>query len=130
VLGALLWAGIALVPGSLIGQAELPAARWHLFWLVNLGLAVGGSWLGNALWNAASTRLPLTLSGQLIVFETLFALIYGFIYAQRLPRALEIAAIVLLVAGVSWSVRQHANEPAPPDSERHTLEEEAQAAAH
>ena len=129
-LGALLWAGVTLAPGSLIGQAELPAERWHMFWLVNLGLAIGGSWLGNALWNAASTRLPLTLSGQMIVFETLFALIYGFVYAQRLPRALEIAAIVLLVAGVSWSVRQHASEPRPPDGERRTLEDEAQAAAH
>jgi drug/metabolite transporter (DMT)-like permease len=129
-LGTLLWAGIALVPGSAIGQVQLPAERWHLFWAVNLALAIGGSWLGNALWNAASTRLPLTLSGQLIVFETLFALVYGFVYAQRLPRALEGVAIVLLVAGVSWSVRQHANAPAPSYDQRRALEDEAQAAAH
>jgi drug/metabolite transporter (DMT)-like permease len=47
----------------------------------------------------------------MIVFETLFALLYGFVYDHRLPRPLEIAAIVLLVAGVSWSVRRHAGEP-------------------
>ena len=59
------------------------------------------------LWTA-SGGLPLTLSGQLIVFETLFALLYAFIYDERLPRPLELAAILLLVAGVCWSVRQHA----------------------
>jgi hypothetical protein len=52
--------------------------------------------------------VPMTLSGQLILFETLFALLYGFIYQQRLPRLLESAAIVLLIAGVLWSVRVHA----------------------
>jgi drug/metabolite transporter (DMT)-like permease len=78
--------------------------------MLNLGLAIGASWLGNGLWNAASKRLPLTLSGQMIVFETLFALLYAFIYDQRLPRPLELAAILLLVAGVCWSVRQHADD--------------------
>ena len=58
----------------------------------------------------------MTLSGQLILFETLFALLYGFIYRQQLPRPLETAAIVLLVAGVAWSMRVHAldAQPAPP----------------
>jgi hypothetical protein len=46
----------------------------------------------------------------LILFETLFALLYGFIYSQRMPRALEVAAIVMLIAGVTWSVRVHAVE--------------------
>jgi len=79
-----------------------------MFWAVSLALAVGGSWLGNTLWNAAAKRLPLTLSGQMIAFETLFALLYAFVYDARLPRLPEILAIVLLLAGVSWSVRQHA----------------------
>jgi hypothetical protein len=40
----------------------------------------------------------------------LFALLYAFIYDERLPRPLELAAILLLVAGVCWSVRQHADD--------------------
>jgi hypothetical protein len=44
----------------------------------------------------------------MIAFETLFALLYAFVYDARLPRLPEILAIVLLLAGVSWSVRQHA----------------------
>ncbi|HKT92083.1 MAG TPA: DMT family transporter [Paraburkholderia sp.] len=109
-LGGLLWLGILVVPSHWV-QETVTAGRWTTFWQLNLVLAIGASWLGNGLWNAAAKRLPLTLSGQMIVFETLFALLYGFIYDHRLPRALEIAAVVLLVAGVSWSVRQHSGGP-------------------
>ncbi|MCC8394539.1 DMT family transporter [Paraburkholderia sp. MMS20-SJTR3] len=110
-LGGAMWLVIALLPPG-GPQGEFADARWHTFWLLNLALAIGASWLGNGLWNAASKRLPLTLSGQMIVFETLFALLYAFIYDQRLPRPLEFAAILLLVAGVCWSVRQHSDDDA------------------
>jgi drug/metabolite transporter (DMT)-like permease len=125
-LGAGLWLIIAVMPsGSL--QGPLADARWHIFWILNLIVAVGASWLGNGLWNAAAKRLPLTLSGQMIVFETLFALLYGFIYDQRLPRPLETAAILLLVAGVCWSVRQHADDDSPGAA---SIEEKAQPSVH
>jgi drug/metabolite transporter (DMT)-like permease len=123
-LGAALWGVIALLPGPLHGS--LATGRWHSFWLLNLGVAIGASWLGNGLWNAAAKRLPLTLSGQMIVFETLFALLYAFIYDHRLPRPLEIAAIALLVAGVSWSVRQHGDD----GTDTVPIEEKAQVSAH
>jgi drug/metabolite transporter (DMT)-like permease len=128
LLGAALWIAVAALPSGFATAPHGPLAdsRWHLFWMLNLGLAIGASWLGNGLWNAASKRLPLTLSGQLIVFETLFALLYAFIYDHRLPRLLEGAAIALLLAGVSWSVRQHADDGA----KRTSLEEKAQAAVH
>ncbi|WP_322091895.1 DMT family transporter [Paraburkholderia bannensis] len=109
-LGGLLWLGILVLPAG-TAQATVADGRWTTFWQLNLVLAIGASWLGNGLWNAAAKRLPLTLSGQMIVFETLFALLYGFVYDHRLPRGLEIAAIALLVVGVSWSVRQHAGGP-------------------
>ncbi|MCO7517190.1 DMT family transporter [Pseudomonas guariconensis] len=88
-------------------QVEAPMSRWWLFWACSLGCAVLGSWLAMALWNAASKRLPLTLSGQLIVFETLFALLYAFLWRQTGPSVLEAAAIVLVIGGVLWSMRQH-----------------------
>lgn len=56
-------------------------------------------------------RLPLTLSGQLIVFETLFALLYGFISLQHLPSLLQSSAALLLLAGVLWAVRRHLPRP-------------------
>jgi hypothetical protein len=78
--------------------------QWQLFWLAATGCALGGSWLANALWYAAARRLPPTLSGQLIVFETLFALLYGFAWLQRWPRPLELASMLLLLLG-GWPGR-------------------------
>lgn len=96
---------------ALGGEAHAPAAHtpeaWGWFWMVSFAVAIGASVIGNGLWNAASRLLPLSLSGQLIVFETLFALLYGFLYEGRWPRGLETAAIVLMLAGVLWSVRLH-----------------------
>jgi drug/metabolite transporter (DMT)-like permease len=110
ILGAALWAGLWLTgKGATDGAADPSGARWHTFWLLNVALAIGASWLGTGLWNAASKRLPLTLSGQMIVFETLFALLYAFVYDERWPRPLEAAAIGLLLAGVVWSVRRHSD---------------------
>ena len=94
------------VPAFALGQSQ-SGHDWQVFWGLNLVLAVGASVIGNALWNAASRLLPLTLSGQMIIFETLFALLYGFIWEQRLPRPLELMAIAALVIGVSWSARLH-----------------------
>lgn len=101
----------ALRQANVTGAAVSASARdWPMFWMANGLLALGASVIGNQLWNIASRRVPVTLSGQLILFETLFALLYGFIYDHRLPRELEIAAILLLIAGVLWSVRVHALE--------------------
>ncbi|HEU4846017.1 MAG TPA: DMT family transporter [Burkholderiaceae bacterium] len=106
-------AALAVYHGDVTGAAGAASGRhWGTFWIVNGLLALGASVIGNHLWNVASRRVPVTLSGQLILFETLFSLLYGFIYKQQLPRTLEVAAIVLLIAGVVWSVRVHALEEA------------------
>jgi len=99
---------LALQPAS--GADGGLARDWPRFWLVCLLLALGASVIGNYLWNLASRLVPVTLSGQLILSETLFALLYGFVYAQRMPRPLEWAAMLLLTAGVLWSVQRHAHE--------------------
>lgn len=81
--------------------------RWLTFWAVSLVIGLLGSVIANALWNAASRRLPLSLTGQVFVFEPLFALLYGFLYVARSPRPLEALAIGLLLGGVMWSIRLH-----------------------
>jgi drug/metabolite transporter (DMT)-like permease len=104
---------LALFHGDVTGAGAVASGRdWTVFWIVNALLALGASVIGNHLWNIASRNVPLTLSGQLILFETLFALSYGFIYRQQWPRGLEVAAILLLVVGVMWSVRVHALDAA------------------
>jgi drug/metabolite transporter (DMT)-like permease len=75
-----------------------------LGWAILLGL--GSSWFANALWNRASQLLPTSLLGQLIVSETLFALLYGFIYEQRLPAMTEALAAALMLGGVMLGIRR------------------------
>jgi drug/metabolite transporter (DMT)-like permease len=74
---------------------------------VGLMFAIGllASWLGTLCWNEASQRLPPTLAGQLIVFETLSALTYAFALRGRLPSAETLLGVLLLVLGVAWAVR-------------------------
>lgn len=108
LIGALLLAVIVLTaPGSLV-PAGYPAPLGDKpFAYVGLMLAIGlcSSWLGTMCWNEASQRLPTSLSGQLIVFETMSALAYAFAWNQRLPPPATVAGIVLLVAGVVWALR-------------------------
>ena len=75
--------------------------------MVSAGVAVIASLLGNACWNRASRLLPLTLTGQMIVFETLFALLYGFGWQRRWPTLMELLAIVCLVSGVLLCAHAH-----------------------
>ncbi|MEH6434805.1 DMT family transporter [Massilia sp. DD77] len=84
------------------------SAQWLHFAGVVTSVAILCSILGNALWNVASRALPLTLMGQMIVFETLFASLYGFLWEERWPTGLEWAAMVLLVGGVVACARAHA----------------------
>jgi drug/metabolite transporter (DMT)-like permease len=111
--------GIATLPLALLGYAgwwAWSALRGDAFampfgprpWdFLALMFAVGlfASWLGTLCWNEASQRLPTTLVGQLIVFETLAALAYAFALRGRMPDAATLAGITLLVAGVLWALR-------------------------
>lgn len=108
LLGGLIWLLVWPLPGGAFTVAEgTTSADWTRFWLLNLALAVVCSWFGNWMWNAASRRLPITLGGQMLVFETVFALGYGFLWAQRWPTWLEVLAIILLLGGVMLAARRH-----------------------
>jgi drug/metabolite transporter (DMT)-like permease len=76
-----------------------------LFWWMMLTLGFASSWLGTLCWNASCQRLPAAISGQLIVFETLAALAFGYAYRGQWPSALSAIGIGLLVAGVLLGVR-------------------------
>lgn len=94
----LLALGLA-VPAFTSGTAHA-TERWALFWAVSAAIAVGASMVGNSLWNVASRRLPIGLGGMMVTFETVFALLYGFLQDGRGPGAVELAAIVSLLGGV------------------------------
>ena len=99
---------LLLLPLALVVEtAHHAAAAWLRFGAISLGVVVLASILGNSLWNRMSRLLPLTLVGQMILFETLFALFYGLLWEWRWPAPLETAALLLLAAGVSTCLAAH-----------------------
>ena len=86
------------------------------FVLLMFAIGLLASWLGTLCWNEASQRLPPTLSGQLIVFETLAALSYAFALRGSVPQIETLVGVALLVAGVVWAVR---TQPADASADAH-----------
>ena len=111
--------GIATLPMAALGFAgywvwssstgqpfEMPLGPTPALYL-GLMFAIGllASWVGTWCWNEASQRLPTTLVGQLIVFETLAALAYAFVLRGQLPQGATALGVMLLVAGVIGALR-------------------------
>jgi len=70
-----------------------------------LGIALMSSVIAAWAWNAASRRLPMVLSGQLIALESLFATLLGLLFHGRLPTLLETAGLGAVLIGVVMAVR-------------------------
>ncbi len=106
--------GLATLPPALaafVALAWLPGYDWPLgadplrYVALMAALGLVASWLGTLFWNVASQALPATLSGQLIVFETLFGLAFAYALRGEWPDPASAAGILLLVAGVVLGVR-------------------------
>jgi drug/metabolite transporter (DMT)-like permease len=110
--------GLATLPLAILGMAAAglylqgtgsfdyplgPQPVRYIGLMLTLGLCA--SWLGTLLWNRASKLLPTALAGQLIVFETLAAFAYAFIWRGALPGGTALVGIVLLICGVILGVR-------------------------
>lgn len=98
---------VLAVPAFLFTPNTHALNEWTWFMAVVMAVALCASILGNAFWNRASRLLPMTMTGQMILFETLFALLYAFIRETRWPTLLETAAMVLLTAGVLSCTAAH-----------------------
>lgn len=99
---------LLLIPVALVFEtADHGIGDWAQFMAVSVGVAVLASILGNVFWNRMSRLLPLTLVGQMILFETLFALVYGLLWEQRLPALLEVVALVCVVLSVLTCLAAH-----------------------
>ncbi|MDQ8028867.1 MAG: DMT family transporter [Brevundimonas sp.] len=81
--------------------------QWARLAAASMGVAILASIVGNAFWNRASRLLPLSMLGQMIVFETLFAFAYGYLWESRGPTVIEVVAMVMMVVSVLWCVRAH-----------------------
>jgi drug/metabolite transporter (DMT)-like permease len=102
-IGALLlWAVAGSAAGDLVSREG-----WTLFVLLCVGTGFGSAWLATILWNVASQRLSASLCGQLIVSETLFALVYSFAWDGRWPGPAQAAACALFTLGILASIKAH-----------------------
>lgn len=99
-LGSLLL--LPLASFDLAGSASAPEAFRFLAWATVMGLA--GSWFATWCWVVASRRLPLALAAQLIVAETVFGLVYGFLFEGRFPSPAEVIGAVLQFTGVCSAI--------------------------
>lgn len=105
---ALLLSAMVILTQPQLLPSNLATERLSTFIVTALFMAIGGSWVANALWNASAQRLPVSIGGQMIVFETLCALVYSYLLAQALPDFKEVFGVVLLLGGVFWTIRAEA----------------------
>jgi len=104
--GGLLAVWSALAPAGTAAGADGVLGPTPLrFLALMFGIGFGASWLGTLCWNRASQLLPTSLAGQLIVFETLAALLYVFVLRGEVPDRGTLAGIALLIAGVVLGTR-------------------------
>ena len=109
------WLGVATGLGSLLMwvvagsdfQAMAVREDRATFVLLCVLAGIGSTWLATILWNVASQRLSVSLCGQLIVSETIFALLYSFAWDGRWPTLAQAAACVLFTLGILAAVRAH-----------------------
>jgi drug/metabolite transporter (DMT)-like permease len=78
-----------------------------------IGSAILGllcSWVGAFLWNRASLNLPVSLAGQLTIFETVFGVIFVYILERHLPPVTEAVGIGILLVAIIYGIRQFARK--------------------
>lgn len=111
------WTGLQGIGAALVSLAIIPLTSFWSYdslsvmtfdlykfiaWALVMGIA--GSWIATLCWVIASRRLPLALAAQLIVAETLFALLYGFLLEGRLPTVIEASGAIMQITGVCLSI--------------------------
>lgn len=107
----LFWVLISSLAYSLFFSDQIDMQK-YLIWNLDtmsffIGCAILGllcSWVGAALWNKASVFLPVSLAGQLMIFETIFGVLFVYMLAQEMPSLTEAFGIVLLLGAVTYGI--------------------------
>ncbi len=72
---------------------------------VSLVLGILVSYYATVLWNRLSRTLPVSLVGQLLVFETISSILYGAAVDWTLPPINELLSICIILLGVIFGIR-------------------------
>ena len=97
-----LWGFFGSEPKTLLAHENIAREA-----IVCIATGVGSGWLATVLWSVASRRLSVSLCGQLIVSETLFALLYAFVVQGNWPLPMQVLATIVFVVGIVASIRAH-----------------------
>ena len=107
--------GMTLLPASLIGvglyvfnaDPSSPVLGETPFRFISVAVILGvlTSWVGIWLWSLMSQRLPTALGGQMIVFETLFAVVYTHLWREVWPTPLMMIGMSFLLIGIVGALR-------------------------
>lgn len=74
-------------------------------------LGVFCSWLGSYLWNKTTCFLPITLAGQMLIFETLFGISFIYIIEHKFPSYWEMVGILAMLSGTWVALQQFRKIP-------------------
>lgn len=91
---------------STVGDMENllgPRPMHFVGWMIFAGTAC--SFCATALWNAMSQRVPTTVVGPMLVFETIFSVLWGLIYTKEIPSISLVIGMVLLLSGVICTLK-------------------------
>lgn len=117
-LATLLWIAICALTCSIFLGDKLNIQKYFT-WNQELmsfliGCAILGllcSWVGGVLWNKASVFLSVSLAGQLMIFETIFGVLFVYMLNQQMPSLTESSGIVLLLSAVIYGIRALSPQP-------------------
>ena len=114
--GIVLYVALWLFSGDLkelFGPSPFAFIGWSLF------AGVVCSFGATALWNAMSQKVPTAVAGPMLVFETIFSVTWGCVYARAFPIATLFIGMVLLVSGVVYTLMlfNSLNEPVVSEAE-------------
>lgn len=104
VIAASLWLVVHPQPEDLLRWTEsYEVTAKFLAGIVVLGVLV--SWFSTQIWNKVSRKLPITVAGQLLVVQSLAAIVYTSWLDRKVPHLIELSCVVLVVVGVVWGVK-------------------------
>jgi drug/metabolite transporter (DMT)-like permease len=69
-------------------------------------LGILATWIPMVLWNKVSFSLPIPLLGQMMIFESIFAIIYGYCYQLKVPSMWEVLGMVVMFVGIMLGVKK------------------------
>lgn len=87
----------------------MAADRLFAFAVGTIFLGVFVSYVAMWMWNIASRSISDIMAGKILCFETIFALVYGYMIDSRAPESIELSSVCLILVG-AYIVQQHSDK--------------------